>query len=161
MCVQSCLIGRRHHVYKREIMYFNKKRKVQMIHGPKIERKAYLRVLRREVDDRPILVVDAFMGRNETDPKVSGRYDIFFASEVCFVMGTPVVDPSTVRYRADRREAGMPSFNQLTALFSGLIHQGLPSGYIEGPSCFIHDTTPHVLKVNIRFLIDTGLYNRL
>ncbi|XP_075724338.1 uncharacterized protein LOC119179143 isoform X1 [Rhipicephalus microplus] len=106
MCVQSCLIGRRNHVYKREIMYFNKRRKVQMIQGPKIERKAYMRVLRREVDDRPILVVDAFMGRNETDPKVSGRYDIFFASEVCFVMGTPVVDPSTVRYRADRRQAG-------------------------------------------------------
>ncbi|XP_075724339.1 uncharacterized protein LOC119179143 isoform X2 [Rhipicephalus microplus] len=81
-------------------------RRVQMIQGPKIERKAYMRVLRREVDDRPILVVDAFMGRNETDPKVSGRYDIFFASEVCFVMGTPVVDPSTVRYRADRRQAG-------------------------------------------------------
>ncbi|KAL1442850.1 hypothetical protein MTO96_030593, partial [Rhipicephalus appendiculatus] len=105
ICVKSCLIGRRHHVYRRLISYFNKKRKVQRIHGRKIERKAYMRVLRRAIDNRTILVVDAFMGLNATDPKVSGRYDIFFANAACFVMGTHVATFTSATYMADRGQA--------------------------------------------------------
>uniref|UniRef100_A0A224YBP0 Lipocalin n=1 Tax=Rhipicephalus zambeziensis TaxID=60191 RepID=A0A224YBP0_9ACAR len=105
ICVQSCLDGRYHHVYRHTLSYFNKRKKVQKRQGPKVSRTAYMHVLRRRIDDTPILVINAFMGRNATDPKVSGRYDIFFATAVCFVVGTQVANLSSATHNFDRRQA--------------------------------------------------------
>ncbi|XP_075559736.1 uncharacterized protein LOC142591291 isoform X2 [Dermacentor variabilis] len=104
ICVESHLIMHSEAGYRHNLIYFDKKKKEQKIQGKRIERNTYMHLRARK--KVPLLVVNAFMGGNKTDPKVSGRFDIFFANKICFIVGTHQGAASKMEGYIDNRPAG-------------------------------------------------------
>uniref|UniRef100_A0A224YH08 Lipocalin n=1 Tax=Rhipicephalus zambeziensis TaxID=60191 RepID=A0A224YH08_9ACAR len=122
MCVRSrfeshALAGVIHKLH-----YYGQESKRTRTHGKRHTIRAFIEA---KAEDVPVLHISAYLAGGNEDPRVSGRYDILYAANICFIVRTRKHGPlqcllwrravATERQRAPCRDA----FRKLCGRYTG------------------------------------------